>query len=102
MPAPDLVTLVSADRTWRGVAPTPGVALDIRPSGWVSMCAEISGLAVGSHGAFWDWEVSVQVTPVRYLRLSGGYRYSPGRVESGSDLVRVHLAGPFPAVALGF
>lgn len=100
--APDLPTLVSATRTWRLGAPTPGAALDVRPSDWMGMFAEISGLPAGSYGAFWDWEVGVQVTPVRYLRLSGGYRYLHGRAGSGTDLARVTLAGPFLAVALGF
>ncbi|GBC84504.1 hypothetical protein HRbin11_00933 [bacterium HR11] len=99
---PDLPVPVSAARTWWAGAPTPGAALEVQPSDWIGMFAEISGLPVGSYGAFWDWEVGVQVTPVRYLRLSGGYRYLHGRAESGTDFVRVTLAGPFLAAALRF
>ncbi len=100
--APDLLVPVSAARTWRLGVPTAGAALDVRPAAWIGLFAEVSGLPVGSRGAFWDWEVGVEVMPIRYLRLSGGYRYLHGRAESAADFVRVTLAGPFLAAALGF
>jgi hypothetical protein len=99
---PDLPIAVSATRVWWAGAPTLGVALDVRPSGWIGVFAEISGLPVGSLGTFWDGEVGVQFTLIRYLRVTGGYRYLHGRVTSGPDFVEATMAGPFLSAVLGF
>jgi len=93
---------ISATRTWWAGAPTLGVALDVRPSGWVGVFVEVSGLPAGSLGTFWDGEIGVQVTPFRHFRLVGGYRYLRGQVTSGSDFVEATMVGPFLSAILGF
>ena len=89
------------EKMWGGL-PTVGAALDIAPFKQVKLYGEASGFWVGPLGNFFDAEVGIQVTPVKYVTLLGGYRFVDIEAEDDPDFVEVELSGFFVGGRLRF
>lgn len=85
-------------------APLPVVGLMGRlyPFKWFNITAKISGLPAGSYGHILDMEASLQINPVKYVGISGGYRYFEIRGRYNDNSVDFRLDGPFAALMIRF
>lgn len=82
--------------------PMLGLVGRFYPIKWVNLTAKISGLPLGSYGHIFDAEGSLQITPLRNLTISGGYRYFQIKGESEDDSLDFKLDGPFVALMFRF
>ncbi len=87
-----------------GTAPLPMIGLMGRlyPVKWLNFTGKISGLPVGSYGHILDAEASLQLNPVKYIGISGGYRYFEIRGRYNDNSVDFRLDGPFAALMVRF
>jgi hypothetical protein len=98
--APDLGIDQKEDKT----VPIPmiGVIGRIYPIKWVNLTAKASGLPLGSYGYVFDAEASVNINPIRYLGISGGYRYFAVNVKYEDNSLDYRLDGPFVGLDIRF
>ena len=91
---------VNEDRT----APIPMIGLigRVYPIRWVNLTAKASGLPAGSYGYIFDGEASLNINPIRYLGISGGYRYFVIDIKYNDNSLDYRLDGPFVGVSLRF
>ncbi len=85
-------------------APLPMIGLMGRlyPFKWLNITAKFSGLPAGSYGHILDAEVSLHINPVKYVGISGGYRYFEIRGRYNDNSVDFRLDGPFAALMIRF
>jgi hypothetical protein len=84
------------------VLPSVGLALDLSLRQAVDLFAEVSGLTLGDLGHVVDAEVGVRISPIKYLTISGGYRFFDVRGEEDKSFARLRLSGPFGGVTVRF
>lgn len=98
--APDLAIDQKEDKT----VPIPMIGLigRIYPIKWVNLTAKASGLPLGGYGYVFDGEVCLNINPVKYLGISGGYRYFLTNVKYNDNSLDYRLDGPFVALAFRF
>ena len=91
---------VNEDRT----APIPMIGLigRVYPIRWVNLTVKASGLPAGSYGYVFDGEASLAINPIRYLGISGGYRFFIINVKYNDNSLDYRLDGPFAALSLRF
>ena len=83
--------------------PTIGAVLEINPHKNVCAFAEISGIAAGGYGHFFDAELGVKIIPYKYLSIVAGYRILDMKLEDNSNnYADLELSGPFMGVTLRF
>jgi len=87
-----------------GTAPVPLIGLMGRlyPFKWLNFTVKVSGLPAGSYGHILDAEASVHINPVKYVGISGGYRYFEVRGRYNDNAVDFRLDGPFAALMIRF
>jgi hypothetical protein len=98
--APDLPLDQKEDKT----LPLPMIGLigRVYPIRWVNLTAKASGLPAGSYGYVFDGEASLNINPIKYLGISGGYRYLVINGKYNDNSLDYRLDGPFVALALRF
>lgn len=85
-----------------GGLPVIGAALDINPIGMINLFSEVSGFSAGSYGYFIDAEAGVKLIPIRYVCITGGYRFVNMRAENDSDFIEIGFKGPFVGGTIRF
>jgi hypothetical protein len=98
--APDL----AIDNAWKFTAwlPTLGLAMDINPTPFLNIFAEISGLPAGQYGTIWEAEAGIKFIPFKNFSISGGYRMVDIDGRNDPDYAKVKLGGPFVGLSLRF
>lgn len=98
--APDLGIDQKEDKT----VPIPMIGLigRIYPIKWVNLTAKASGLPLGSYGYVFDAEASLNINPIKYLGISGGYRYFSTNLKYNDNSLDYKLDGPFVGLDLRF
>jgi hypothetical protein len=98
--APDL----AIDNAWKFTAwlPTLGLAMDINPTPFLNIYAEISGLPAGQYGTIWEAEAGVKFIPFKNFSISGGYRLVDIDARNDPDYAKVKLGGPYVGLSLRF
>jgi hypothetical protein len=74
----------------------------VYPIKWVNLTAKASGLPLGSYGYVFDGEASLNINPIKYLGISGGYRYFVISVKYNDNSLDYRLDGPFVGLTLRF
>jgi hypothetical protein len=82
--------------------PTVGLAIDASPHAVVDLFVEASGLTLGARAYVVDAEAGVRVTPIKFLSITGGYRFLEVRGEEGQSFARLRLSGPFVGATFRF
>lgn len=100
--APELEPPVDERDSISAVFPTVGLALDLTPSRYLDLFAEVSGIDIGDTGSFVDAEVGIRLTPVRFLTLIGGWRMVDLEVEDDEDFAKLEDSGPFFGALIRF
>jgi hypothetical protein len=98
--APDLAIDQKEDKT----VPLPliGLAGRIYPIRWVNLTARVSGLPLGGYGYIVDAEASLSINPIKYVGISGGYRYFDTNLKYNDNFLDYKLDGPFLALDIRF
>ena len=84
------------------VIPSVGLALDLSPHPLVDLFVEASGLTLGDPGRVVDAEAGVRINPIKFLAITGGYRFFEVRGEQDHSFARLQLSGPFVGVTFRF
>jgi hypothetical protein len=100
--APDLVPIIDVNEDRTAPIPMIGLIGRVYPIKWVNLTAKASGLPAGSYGYVFDGEASININPIRYLGISGGYRYFMIDVKYNDNSLDYRLDGPFVGVSLRF
>jgi hypothetical protein len=94
-----------ASEEGKGQAPIPviGLAGRIYPIKYINLSGEITGLTVGK-ASIYDAEAALNVNPIKYVGISGGYRIIRFSAEGDNekDKATLRLHGPFVALMLRF
>jgi len=98
--APALVIDEKEDKT----LPLPMIGLigRVYPIKWVNLTARVSGLPLGSYGHIIDAEASLQINPIKYIGISGGYRYLGANLKYEDNSLDFKLDGPFVNLQIRF
>jgi hypothetical protein len=98
--APALAIDLKEDKT----IPIPMIGLvgRVYPIKWVNLTAKASGLPAGDYGYVFDGEASLNINPIKYLGISGGYRYFMVKVKYNDNSLDYRLDGPFVGLTLRF
>jgi hypothetical protein len=72
------------------------------PLKWLNANARISGLPMGGYGHILDVEASIEINPIKYVGISGGYRYLGAKATYNDNYGDYKLEGPFAAVKVRF
>jgi len=98
--APALAIDQKEDKT----VPIPMIGLigRVYPIKWVNLTAKASGLPLGSYGYVFDGEASLNINPIKYLGISGGYRYFSTNLKYSDNSLDYKLDGPFVGLTLRF
>ena len=81
-------------------APLLGIAGRWNIAGWLSFGGKISGIYGGGYGFVLDSEGSLDLSPVKWLAISGGYRFLELRGGYKGYYGDYQLYGPFLALKL--
>ena len=100
--APDLVPIIDQKEDRTLPIPMIGLAGRVCPIRWVNLTARASGLPAGSYGYIFDGEASLNINPIEYLGISGGYRYLVINVKYNENYWDYRLDGPFVGLTLRF
>lgn len=94
-----------ASKEGKGQAPilVIGLAGRIYPMKYFNLSGEITGLSVG-RASIYDAEAAINVNPIKYVGISGGYRIMRFSAEDngGKESVTAMLYGPFIALMVRF
>lgn len=82
--------------------PMIGFVGRVYPIKWVNLTAKASGIPAGSYGYVFDGEASLNINPIKYLGISGGYRYFVVSVKYNDNSLDYRLDGPFVGLTLRF
>jgi hypothetical protein len=74
----------------------------IYPIQWIHLTGKVSGIPLGSNGYVIDAEASLNINPVKYIGISGGYRYLQTNLKYDNSFLDFKLNGPFVALDLRF
>ncbi len=82
--------------------PMIGLIGRVYPIQWVNLTGKVSGMPLGSYGYVIDAEASLTINPVKYVGISGGYRYLQANLKYDNNLSDFKLNGPFVALSVRF
>ena len=82
--------------------PMIGLVGRIYPVKWVNLTGKVSGIPLGSYGHVFDAEASLNINPVKYVGISGGYRYFQANIKYDKNSLDFKLNGPFVALDIRF
>jgi hypothetical protein len=100
--APDLVPIIDVKENRTVPIPMIGLIGRVYPIKWVNLTAKASGLPAGDYGYVFDAEASLNINPIKYLGISGGYRYFIVDVKYNDNSFYYRLDGPFVGLTLRF
>jgi hypothetical protein len=69
---------------------------------WMGITGKVSGLPAGGYGYLLDAEGSLDINPVKYVGISGGYRFFKAKASYNDNKADYQLDGPFAAVKIRF
>lgn len=69
---------------------------------WMGITAKVSGLPAGGYGYLLDAEGSLDINPIKYVGISGGYRFFKAKVSYDDNKADYQLDGPFAALKIRF
>jgi hypothetical protein len=92
------------DNAWdfKAWLPALGLAMDLNPTPFINIFAEISGLPAGQYGTIWEAEAGVKFIPFKNFSISGGYRLVDIEARNDPDYARIKLGGPYVGLSLRF
>ena len=95
---------LAIDQKYDATVPFPmiGLAGRIIPIKWLSLTAKVSGLPMGGYGHIIDAEASIDINPIKYVSISGGYRYLNAKAKYNDNFGEYKLDGPFAAFKIRF
>jgi hypothetical protein len=95
---------LGTDEKYDATVPLPLIGLigRIIPVKWLNATAKVSGLPMGGYGYVLDGEASIEINPVKYLGISGGYRYLRAQGNFNDNSADYKLDGPFAALKIRF
>lgn len=93
---------LSESEDFFGGLPTAGLALDVKPIEKLKLFGEISGIAAGDYGYFFDAEAGIAFAPLEHLSIEAGYRMIDLKAEDDPDFATVQMNGPFVSATLRF
>ena len=98
--APALAIIEKEDKT----IPFPIIGLigRVYPIQWMNLTGKVSGVPLGGYGYVIDAEASLGINPVKYIGISGGYRYLQTNLKYDNNLLDFRLNGPFVALDVRF
>jgi len=82
--------------------PMIGLIGRLYPFRWANLTAKISGIPLGQYGNIIDAEGSLNINPIKYVGISGGYRYFGVDVKYNDNSFDFKLNGPFVALNIRF
>jgi len=100
--APDMVPIIDQKEDKTVPIPMIGLIGRVYPIKWVNLTAKASGLPAGSYGYVFDGEASLNINPIKYLGISGGYRYFVINLKYNDNSFDYRLDGPFVGLTLRF
>jgi hypothetical protein len=100
--APDVVPIIDEKEDRTVPIPMIGFVGRVYPIRWVNLTAKASGLPAGDYGYVFDGEASLNINPIKYLGISGGYRYFVINVKYNDNSLDYRLDGPFVGLTLRF
>ena len=100
--APELVPIIDVKEDRTVPIPMIGLIGRVYPIRWVNLTAKASGMPAGSYGYVFDGEASLNINPIKYLGISGGYRYFVINAKYNDSSLDYRLDGPFVGVSLRF
>lgn len=95
---------LSIDEKGDITAPIPMIGLvgRVYPIKWVNLTARVSGLPLGSYGYILDAEASLNINPIKYVGISGGYRYFETKAKFEDNSFDFKLDGPYVSLNIRF
>jgi hypothetical protein len=100
--APELVPIIDVKEDRTVPIPMIGLIGRVYPIRWVNLTAKASGMPAGSYGYVFDGEASLNINPIKYLGISGGYRYFVINAKYNDSSLDYRLDGPFVGLSLRF
>ena len=100
--APDVVPIIDQKEDKTLPIPMIGLIGRVYPIRWVNLTAKASGIPAGSYGYVFDGEASLNINPINYLGISGGYRYFVINAKYNDNSLDYRLDGPFVGLSLRF
>ncbi|HHL40144.1 MAG TPA: hypothetical protein ENJ37_06530 [Deltaproteobacteria bacterium] len=103
----DIDTAVSAATNGRSesymlILPAVGVTAQVGLPLLAKLEGEITAFTMGSYGYAVDAEAGVNVSPLPFITIAGGYRYLIVSSNQGDDEFDIAFQGPFVALRAGF
>jgi hypothetical protein len=99
---PDLSPIIDQKEDRTVPIPMIGLVGRVYPIKWVNLAAKASGLPAGDYGYVFDGEASLNINPIKYLGISGGYRYFIIDVKYNGNSLYYRLDGPFVGLTVRF
>ncbi len=92
------------DEKHNAIVPIPmfGVSGRLNFIKWMGLTARVSGLPAGGYGYVVDAEGSLDINPVKFVGISGGYRYFRAQATYQDNKSDYKLDGPFVALKIRF
>jgi hypothetical protein len=69
---------------------------------WLGVTARVSGLPAGGYGYVLDAEGSLDINPIKFVGISGGYRFLQAKATYRDNKADYKLDGPFVALKVRF
>jgi hypothetical protein len=95
---------LAIDEKYGKTLPIPmiGVSGRLNLVKWMGFTAKVSGLPAGGYGYLLDAEGSLDINPVKYVGISGGYRFFKAKASYNDNRADYQLDGPFAALKIRF
>ncbi len=82
--------------------PIIGLIGRVYPIKWIHLTGKVSGIPLGGFGYVIDAEAILGLNPVKYVGISGGYRYLQTNLKYDNNFLDFRLHGPFVALDIRF
>lgn len=92
------------DEKYDATVPVPLIGITARWNilKWIGLTARVSGLPAGGYGYVFDAEGSLDINPIKYVGISGGYRFFKAKASYNDNKADYNLDGPFAALKIRF
>ncbi len=92
----------SATKNYFAVLPSVGINLYMRIRPRLDIYAQFSGLPLGYHGRFSDFESGIKYFPQKNFSISAGWRRIDFKLRRGGEIGNFVLSGPFAGLRYDF